>query len=205
VTARRLVIDPDRIDPRRLGEAVERLHRGEVVAYPTDTFYAIGCALEAREAIGQIYRLKRMEKSQRLSLICPDISTAAVYASISRDAFLLARRLLPGPFTLILPATREVPRTLMDKRRRQVGIRIPDHDVCRALVAALGRPLLTTSATPPDGEPCSHADDVVDGFPRGLELVIDAGPTSGEPSTVIEVDDQGYHVVRQGRGIVAPS
>src|SRR5690606_37143905 len=131
----------------------------------------------------RIYRAKRMEARQRMALICPDVSAAATYASLSREAFQLARRIFPGPYTLVLPATREVPRTLLDKRRRQVGIRIPAHPIAQALVSRLGRPLLTSSAVPPGtDEPCADADAVAAAFARDIDLLVDGGSTPGVPS-----------------------
>ena len=184
----------------KIARAVEVLHAGGVLAYPTDTVYALGCAIDSRRGAERIYRAKRMGQSQRLALICPDLAAASIYAHLSQDAFRLARRIFPGPYTLVVPASREVPRLLLDRRRRQVGLRIPDHPIPLALVKALGRPLLTSSAVPPDGEPLADADDVVEHFGRQVDLVIDGGPTPGEPSTVLEVFDDGVSVVRAGLG-----
>lgn len=201
--ATRVMIDPARIEPRKIAQAVDVLHDGGLIAYPTDTVYALGCALEARRAVERLYRAKRMDTRKRLALICPDVSTAATYASFSDEAYRLAKSIFPGPYTLVLPATREVPRTLMDKKRRQVGIRIPDHPVVTALVKALGRPLLTTSAVPPEGEgACRDADEVDEAFGRQIDLVIDGGETSGALSTVLALTDGAVEVVREGAGPV---
>jgi tRNA threonylcarbamoyl adenosine modification protein (Sua5/YciO/YrdC/YwlC family) len=188
----------------KIGRAVEALHRGGVAAYPTDTVYALGCAIDARKATERIYRAKRMSGDQRLAIICPDLSAASEYARFSNVAFRLARRIFPGPYTLIVPATSGVPRTLVDKKRKTVGIRVPAHPVTQALVQALGRPLLTTSAIPPgeDAEPCTYAEDVIDAFENDLDVMVDSGPTAGEPSTILEVVDDEIVVVRQGAGEV---
>lgn len=197
----RLVIHPHNPPAARpIASAVEVLHRGGVVAYPTDTLYALGCAIDAIKAAKSLYRLKDMEKSQRLALICPDLATAAIYAHFSQAAFRMAQRVFPGPFTMVLPASREVPRILMDKRRRTVGIRIVDHPVTSALVKGLGRPLLTTSAVSSAGEACIDADDVADEFEKGLDLLIDSGRTTGEVSTVLKIDGESIEIVRQGLG-----
>lgn len=196
-----LEIEPHEIPAaHKIARAVDVLHTGGVVAYPTDTVYALGCAIDSRRGAERIYRAKRMGQSQRLALICPDLAAASIYAHLSRDAFRLARRIFPGPYTLVVPASREVPRLLLDRRRRQVGIRIPDHPIPLALVKALGRPLLTSSAVPPDGEPLAHADEVIEHFGHHVDLVIDGGPTPGEPSTVLEVFDEGIEVIRAGLG-----
>lgn len=202
----RLDIEPHATpSARKIARAVEVLHGGGVAAYPTDTVYALGCAIESRRGAERIYRAKQMDDGKRLALICPDLSSASLYAHFSQTAFHLARRLFPGPYTLVVPASREVPRLLIDQRgkRRQVGIRIPDHPIAMALVNALGRPLLTTSAIPPGEErPLSDADEVEEHFGRHIDLVIHGGPTGGEPSTVIEVEGDEITLVRAGLGPV---
>ncbi len=197
----RLSIHPH--DPpakRPIAKAVEALHRGAIVAYPTDTLYALGCAIDCISSAKALYKLKDMPKSQRLALICPDLATAAIYAHFSQAAFRMAQQIYPGPFTMVLPASREVPKLLMDKRRRTVGIRIVDHPVTAALVKELGRPLLTTSAVTADGSPCVDADDVAETFESGVDLLIDSGRTPGEVSTVLQVDGEEIEVIRQGLG-----
>jgi len=201
----RLVIEPwGTPSARKIAKAVEVLHGGGVAAYPTDSVYALGCAIEARAAIEKIYRAKGMAKSQRLALICPDLSTASQYGQFSQLAFRVAQRVFPGPYTLVVPATREVPRTLTDAKRRTVGIRVTGHPIAQALVAGLGRPLLTTSAVPPDGgEPCRDADEVLEAFGKVVDVVLDSTPTEGMPSTVLEIDGEDVTVIREGAGPVA--
>lgn len=202
----RLDIEPHSTpSARKIARAVEVLHQGGVAAYPTDTVYALGCAIESRRGTERVYRAKRMDEHKRLALICPDLSSASMYAHFSQAAFRLARRVLPGPYTLVLPATREVPRLLIDhsRKRRQIGIRIPEHPIAQALVRALGRPLLTTSAIPPGQERAlDDPDDVELQFGHQVDLVIHGGPTSGEPSTVLEVEGDEITVLRAGRGPV---
>ncbi len=201
----RIEIEPhDPPDARRVAQVVEVLHRGGVVAYPTDTVYALGCALEAKRAAERIYRARKMAVQHRLAMLLPDLSAAAEYAHFSRLAYRLAKRLLPGPYTLILPATREVPRQLWEhKRRRVVGIRISAHPITRAIVEGLGRPLLTTSAIP-DGEEqaCEDADELIDAFGHHVNVVVNSGPLINEPSTIIEIVDDAIEVVRVGAGPV---
>lgn len=200
----RLVIDAWGTPPaRKIAKAVEILHGGGVAAYPTDSVYALGCAIEARDAIERIHRAKGMAKSQRLALICPDLSSAAQYGHLNQTAFRLAQRIFPGPYTLVVPATREVPRTLTDAKRRTVGIRITSHPIASAIVAALGRPLLTTSAIAPGSDlACRDADEIMDAFGQHLDVVIDAEATEETPSTVIEVDGDELILVRQGLGSI---
>jgi tRNA threonylcarbamoyl adenosine modification protein (Sua5/YciO/YrdC/YwlC family) len=198
----RLVIDRwGEPSPRKIAEAVEILHRGGVAAYPTDSIYALGCAIEARDAIERIYRAKGMHRSQRLALICPDLSTASEYAIFSQTAFRLAQRIFPGPYTLVVPATRAVPKTLTDHKRRTVGIRVTSHPIAQALARGLGRPLLTSSATVPvTHEPCRDADEILDVFEKHIDVVIDTEQTPAEPSTVIEVVGEEISLLRAGQG-----
>jgi tRNA threonylcarbamoyl adenosine modification protein (Sua5/YciO/YrdC/YwlC family) len=200
--AMRLVIDPWGTPPaRKIAQAIEILHGGGVAAYPTDSIYALGCAIESREGIERIYRAKGMKKNQRLALICPDLSTASRYGLFSSTAFRLAQRIFPGPYTLVVPATREVPRTLTDAKRRTVGIRITSHPIAQALAQGLGRPLLTSSAiSPATGEPCRDADEILEAFSHDLDVVIDTAQTAAEPSTVIEVDGDTITILREGQG-----
>lgn len=189
--------------PRKIRKIVEILHGGGIAAYPTDSVYALGCAIEARDAIERIHRAKGMHKAQRLALICPDLSTAATYGRFNQTAFRLAQRIFPGPYTLVVPATHEVPRTLTDAKRRTVGIRVTRHPIAQAIVAALGRPLLTTSAIPAGSDQaCRDADEILEHFGHHIDVVVDTEATDDAPSTVLEVDDDNVTVVRLGSGPV---
>lgn len=198
----RIAIEPWGEPPRRkIEQVIEILHRGGVAAYPTDSIYALGCAIESRDAIERIYRAKGMKGSQRLALICPDLSTASEFGMFSQTAFRLAQRIFPGPYTLVVPATKEVPRTLTDHKRRTVGIRITSHPIAQAIARGLGRPLLTSSATVPEThEPCRDAEEVLEAFEKHIDVVIDTAQTPAEPSTVIEVDGEQINLIRQGQG-----
>ena len=198
----RLAIDPwGEPNPRKIQQAIEALHAGGVAAYPTDSVYALGCAIESREAIEKIFRAKQMNKKQRLALICPDLSAASEFGLFSQTAFRLAQRIFPGPYTLVVPATRAVPRTLTDDKRRTVGIRVTSHPITQALAKALGRPLLTTSAIDPEThEVCRDADDVMNVFEKLVDVLIDAEQTPAEPSTVLEVVDEEIRLIRMGQG-----
>jgi tRNA threonylcarbamoyl adenosine modification protein (Sua5/YciO/YrdC/YwlC family) len=198
----RIPIDPwGEPPPRKIEQVVEILHRGGVAAYPTDSIYALGCAIESREAIERIYRAKDMHRNQRLALICPDLSTASEFGLFSQTAFRLAQRIFPGPYTLVVPATRQVPRTLTDHKRRTVGIRITSHPIAQALARGLGRPLLTSSAIAPGtAEPCRDAEEILEAFEKHIDVVVDTAQTPAEPSTVIEVDGEQISLIRQGQG-----
>ena len=192
-------------NPRKIQQAVDILHRGGIAAYPTDSIYALGCAPEAKDAIERIYRAKQMHKNQRLALICPDLRAASEFGLFSQTAFRLAQRIFPGPYTLVVPATRATPRTLTDAKRRTVGIRITSHPIAQALAVGLGRPLLTTSAIMPHASgvevpPCRDADEILEVFGNVVDVVIDAAQTPAEPSTVLEVDGETIRLIRQGQG-----
>lgn len=189
------------VNPRKIQQAIDILHRGGVAAYPTDSIYALGCAIESREGIEKIFRAKQMHKNQRLALICPDLSTASQFGQFSNTAFRLAQKIFPGPYTLVVPATHDVPRTLTHHKRRTVGIRITSHPIAQALAAGLGRPLLTSSAIAPGtDEPCRDAEEVLEAFGRFIDVVVDSEQTPAAPSTVIEVDQDTITVIREGQG-----
>lgn len=198
----RLVFDQlEDPNPRKIEQAVDILHRGGVAAYPTDSIYALGCAIESRDGIEKIFRAKQMHKNQRLALICPDLSTASQFGQFSDTAFRLAQRIFPGPYTLVVPATHEVPRTLMHHKRRTVGIRITSHPIAQAIAQGLGRPLLTSSAIAPGTEePCRDAEEVLEAFGKFLDCVVDSEQTPAAPSTVLEIDGDAITVIREGQG-----
>ncbi len=197
-----LVVNAEHPEPRKIAHAVAELERDAVAAYPTDTVYALGCALDARKSVERLYRLKQMDRKQPLALVCADLSDIARYAIVSDFAYRQMRRILPGPYTVVLEATREVPKILLDKRRT-VGIRVPTAPICEALVRALGRPLLTTSAVPPGAEAaCRDIDEAKEAWPNGIDLFIDGGLLPGEPSTVVSLVGDEIEVIREGLGPV---
>jgi tRNA threonylcarbamoyl adenosine modification protein (Sua5/YciO/YrdC/YwlC family) len=191
-----IAINPDYPEPRKVRRAVEALEAGAIIAYPTDTVYGLGCDLTNKKAIERLYQLKGLSRHQPLALICPDLADIARYAHVDNQAYRLLRRLLPGPYTFILEASREVPRMVQTKRR-SVGIRVPAHEVIRAIVRALGRPVLSTSAGPHDGEPYIDARDIAARY-AGAELVLDGGLGGTVGSTVVDLME-GV-VVREGAG-----
>ena len=196
----RLNVNPKHPEPRKIALATKELDDGGIALYPTDTVYALGCALESRRAIERIYRLKQMDARQPLALICADVREASKYGVITDFAYRQLRRLLPGPYTFVLPATREVPRVLLDKRRT-VGIRVPDSPICAALVAALGRPLLTSSAVAPGADdPVLDIDEGKEAWGDELDVLLDGGPTPGVASTVVSLLDDHIEILRPGLG-----
>lgn len=195
----RLPINPNHPEPRKIARAVDVMRRGGVIAYPTDTVYGLGCDIFDKKAVEAIYRMKRMQKDQLLSFVCPSISEVARYAIIEDWAHRILRSLLPGPYTFILRPTREVPKVLRMKRKT-VGIRIPDHPVALALVEALGHPVASSSASL-DGEQFVDPADIEDRMPQ-VELVLDAEGVGLVPSTVVDLSGDQPEVVRMGAGPV---
>jgi tRNA threonylcarbamoyl adenosine modification protein (Sua5/YciO/YrdC/YwlC family) len=178
---------------------VEVLERGGVIAYPTDTYYGLGCDLLSKKAIERLYQLKGRDKKKPLSILCPDLSDVAKYAHVSNFAYRTMKGLTPGAFTFILEATRLVPEVMMSKQK-QVGIRVPDAPLARALAAGLVRPLITTSASGDEGEPLIDSRDIKEKLGHGLDLILDGGVTLIEPSTVVSLIGDSIEVLRQGKG-----
>jgi tRNA threonylcarbamoyl adenosine modification protein (Sua5/YciO/YrdC/YwlC family) len=186
-------------EPRKIAQAVTVLERGSVIAYPTDSVYGLGCDLLSKRGIEQLYRMKDMRADQLLSFVCADLSGISRYAIVGDAAYRVMRRLLPGPYTFILAATRDVPRTLRMKRKT-VGVRIPSHPVTLALTRTLGRPLVSTSASVGD-EFFIDPREIEERWPE-LELVLDAEDVGLTPSTVIDLSGDEPVLVRQGAGPV---
>jgi len=195
-----LAIDPNHPQPRHIERAVACLEAGGVIAYPTDTYYAIGCDLMNKKAVEKLYRLKNRPTGKPLSFLCADLSDISRYAKVSNTAYKLMKRLVPGAYTFILPATKLTPEIAMTKQKT-VGIRVPDAAIPLALVERLGHPLLTTSATYGD-ETLLDPRDIKSLLGHGLELIIDGGYQLNEPSTVVSLLDDEIEILREGKGPV---
>ena len=193
----RLVIHPKHPQPRKIQQVADALDHGGLVAYPTDSVYGLGCDLLNKKGLEKLYRMKSMPRTQLLSFICSDLSNIAQYAEVNDMAYRVMKRLVPGPYTFILPATKAIPRTLR-MNRKTVGIRVPDSPVALALVAALGRPIVSTSASV-DGEFLTDPSDIEAAFP-GLEIIIDSDTYGVQPSTVIDLSTSVPTVIREGAG-----
>jgi len=194
-------IDPVHPQPRHVQRAAAILEAGGLVAYPTDTYYAIGCDLFQKKAMERLAVLKRRDDRKPFAFLCADLGEVARYGIVSNENYRLMRRILPGPYTVILEATRLVPRTALT-RQRQVGVRVPDAPVAIALVRALGRPLATTSAALPGEEPLIDAADIQEHLGRGIDLILDGGVTLNQPSTVLDLTGPSPLVLREGKGRV---
>jgi tRNA threonylcarbamoyl adenosine modification protein (Sua5/YciO/YrdC/YwlC family) len=191
-------VNPEHPEPRKIRRAVEALEAGEVIAYPTDTVYGLGCDLFNKRAVERLYQIKRMEKSHPLAFICPDLGNIARYAIVENTHYRVLRRMLPGPYCFILEATREVPK-LVQSKRKTVGIRIPAHEVIRAITRELGRPVISTTAQHTGEEPHVDPHEIDDAF-RGLGMVLDGGAGGVLPTTVIDLTQTPAVIVREGAG-----
>jgi tRNA threonylcarbamoyl adenosine modification protein (Sua5/YciO/YrdC/YwlC family) len=186
-------------EPRKVRRAVEALEAGEIIGYPTDTVYALGCDLLSKKAIDRLYAVKHMAEDHQLAFICPDLSDLSRYAVVDNHAYRLLRRVLPGPYTFILKATREVPKMLHLSDKRTVGIRVPAAPIIVDVVRALGRPVVSTSANLPGQPPLVDARDLTPTF-KGIELVLDGGLGGTEPTTVVDLSQGRIDVLREGAG-----
>jgi tRNA threonylcarbamoyl adenosine modification protein (Sua5/YciO/YrdC/YwlC family) len=193
-----LEVNPQHPEPRKIQRAASALEQGEVIVYPTDTVYGIGCGLGHKRAVDRIYHLTGKDESHMLTLVCADLSGISRYAVVENVYYRLLKRLLPGPYTFVLPATREVPRMLLNKQKT-VGIRVPKHAVAKALVEALGTPIISTSASYRGEEPLNDPSEIVARF-KGIELVLDAGYCGVVSSTVVDLTGPEPVVVREGAG-----
>lgn len=189
--------------PRKIDQVVTIMSNGGLVAYPTDTVYGIGCDIFNREAVAKLHRLVREikgeDKHAPLSFICRDLSNIAEYAFISDHAYRTMRRVLPGPYTFILEATKLVPKVMLT-RRKTVGIRVPDAPITSALVDRLGNPIATTSAALQDGELIPDPWTLEDVYGHYVDAVIDGGYLFPEPSTVVDFTEEVPVVIREGKG-----
>jgi tRNA threonylcarbamoyl adenosine modification protein (Sua5/YciO/YrdC/YwlC family) len=194
-------INPDHPEPRKILRAVEALQAGDIVAYPTDTVYALACDLFNRKAIERLYQRKAIDKTQKLTFVCSDLAEVSRYAMMHDHVYRILKQHLPGPYTFILDATREVPK-IVQSNRRAVGVRIPNHAVAQALTRALGGPILSTTAAPHGQDPSPDPQEIDQQFP-GLALVLDAGPSGLEPTSVIDLTGPVPQIVRRGLGDVS--
>ncbi|MEQ1803795.1 MAG: L-threonylcarbamoyladenylate synthase [Burkholderiaceae bacterium] len=194
-------LHPDNPQPRLIRQAAQILHDGGIAAIPTDSSYALVCHLDDKAAAENLRRIRGMDGKHHLTLLCRDLSELATYARVDNRQFRLLKLGTPGPFTFILEATKEVPRRVSHPSRRTIGLRVPDHHVTQALLAALGQPLLaTTLIAQGESEPMNDAALIRERFQKVIQAVLDAGPCSMQPTTVVDLSGGASLVVRQGRG-----
>jgi tRNA threonylcarbamoyl adenosine modification protein (Sua5/YciO/YrdC/YwlC family) len=195
-----LEINPHHPEPRKIQQAVEALEAGEVIAYPTDTVYGLGCDLFNKRAVEKLYRIKGMDKGQKLAFVCKDLSDVSQYAVMHDRVYRVMKEFLPGPYCFILESTREVPK-IVHWPRKTVGIRVPDHPVALALCAALGRPIISSTACRHGDTPHLDPADIDREF-KGLKLVLDAGAGGTVPTSIIDLTSDTPKIIRAGAGEV---
>jgi tRNA threonylcarbamoyl adenosine modification protein (Sua5/YciO/YrdC/YwlC family) len=194
-------VHPDNPQARLIKQAAQIIHAGGIVAMPTDSCYALVCHLDDKGAVERMRQIRAIDERHHLTLLCRDLSEIAVYARIDNRQFRLLKGATPGAYTFILEATREVPRRLSHPSRKTIGLRVPQHAIVRALLEELGQPLLgTTLIMPGDEHALTDADNVRERLKKQVQLVIDGGACSLEPSTVIDLTGDAVQLVRLGRG-----
>jgi tRNA threonylcarbamoyl adenosine modification protein (Sua5/YciO/YrdC/YwlC family) len=193
----------DRNPQERLIRMVaESLKKGDIIAYPTDTYYGIGCDIMNKKAIEKIYLLKQRNKNKPFSFICSGLKNISNYAKVSNYAYKTMKRLLPGPYTFILEGSKLVPKIMLTKRKT-AGIRVPANKICVNIVKELGNPIISTTATIPDGNFSYDPSLIHDYFRKRIEIVIDGGIVPGRPSSVISLISDIPEVIREGVGDVS--
>jgi tRNA threonylcarbamoyl adenosine modification protein (Sua5/YciO/YrdC/YwlC family) len=195
----RIEIHPTHPQARRVHQVVEVLRRGGVIVYPTGTVYGLGCDIHQKRAVERIYQIRRLKTDHPLSFMCADLSKIARYAYVDDSAYRIMKRLVPGPYTFVLRATREVPKLLV-RKQKTVGIRVPNDVVAQALLQELGSPIVSTSAMI-DGQVLNDPDELHARFPQ-VDAFVDAGWGGIEPSTIVDLTGSEPVVLREGAGPV---
>jgi tRNA threonylcarbamoyl adenosine modification protein (Sua5/YciO/YrdC/YwlC family) len=194
-------IHPENPQMRLIKQAVDIIHNGGVIAYPTDSSYALGCHLGDKQAVKRLRRIRQIDEKHNLTLVCRDLSEISKYAKIDNSSYRMLKQLTPGPYTFILNATSEVPRMLMHPKKRRIGLRIMDHPIVNALLDELGQPIMSCTLIMPGNDfPETDADDIRDKLERQVDLIIDGGHCGVEPTTVIVMTEGAPILGREGKG-----
>lgn len=197
-------IHPDNPQQRLLKQAAQIIHAGGIVALPTDSCYALVCHLDDKGAVERLRRIRGIDEKHHLTLLCRDLSEIGVYARVDNRQFRLLKNATPGPYTFILEATREVPRRLSHPSRKTIGLRVPDNRIVQCLLEELGQPLLgSTLIMPGEQDSLNDPDEIRERLEKHVELIVDGGACSFEPTTVIDLSGDDAVLVRQGRGDAA--
>lgn len=201
----RFTLHPVTPQLRLLGQAVELLRAGAVIAYPTDSCYALGCHIGDKVALERIRRIREADRHHHFTLVCRDLTQIARFAKVDTRQFRLLKACTPGPYTFLLEATRETPKRLQHEKRRTIGLRVPDHPVAQALLEGLGEPIMSSTLILPGDElPLNDADEIVVRLAGRIDAVLDGGSCGIIPTTVVDLAAEPAAIVRQGRGSLAP-
>lgn len=196
-------LHPDTPQSRQVEKIRDALRGGAVMLYPTDTVYAIGCDLNAKSAVERVRQIKQLSSDKPLTFLCSSLSNISEYAQVSDSAYRLIKRLIPGPYTFLLPATKAVPRLVMNPKRKTTGIRVPEHVICQALLQSLGNPIISTSATTAAQAEMRMAQfELFDELDKLVDIIIDDDrtPVGYQVSTILDLTEAEPQVVRQGLG-----
>ncbi|MFR9795645.1 L-threonylcarbamoyladenylate synthase [Streptomyces sp. MS06] len=197
-------VHPDNPQPRTISQVARSIREGALVAYPTDSCYALGCGLGSRDGVERIRTIRRLDDRHHFTLVCEDFAQLGRFARMDNDVFRAIKAATPGSYTFILPATKEVPRMLQHPKKKTVGVRIPDHVVTRALIEELGEPLLSsTLLLPGEEEPMTQGWEIKDRLDHVLDAVVDSGDCGTEPTTVVDFSGGSAEIVRRGAGDTA--
>lgn len=196
-----LKINPDNPQQRLLAQVADRLKNGGVIIYPTDTYYGIGCDIKNKRAIEKVTQIKNRSKNTPFSFICSDLTHISEYAKVSNISYRILKRLLPGPYTFILEGSKEVPKMMLSKRKT-AGIRVPNNQIATDIVKILGNPIISTTATDNNENPCFSITEIQDIYENQVDIIIDGGQVPNGPSSVISLISDTPEIIREGMGSV---
>lgn len=202
--AKLIEIHPTDPQPRLVETVVQVIQEGGLIAYPTDSSYAFGCHIGDKRALDRIRRIRRTDQKHNFTLVCSDLSEISLYARVDNWAYRLLKSMTPGPYTFILQATREVPKRMQNPKRRTIGLRVPDHALVHAMLESLGEPIMSSTLTlPGDDMPLTDPAEIEERIGHEVDVIVDAGPTGIEPTTVLDLSHGAVEILRQGRGDVS--
>jgi tRNA threonylcarbamoyl adenosine modification protein (Sua5/YciO/YrdC/YwlC family) len=198
-------VHPENPQHRLIKNAVDIIHRGGVVIYPTDSGYALGCHLGDKRALERVCQIRQVDAKHNFTLLCRDLSEIAAYAQVNNESFRLLKANTPGAYTFIFKASKEVPKRLQNAKKKTIGIRVPDNAIAQALLEELSEPLMSASLILPDEEmPLFDPYDIRERLEKQVDAIIDGGPSPQQPTTVIDLSAEIAEIVREGSGDPSP-
>lgn len=201
MTAEIVYIHPENPQRRLLRQVADKIRAGAIVVYPTDSAYALGCRLGDKAAVDRIRQIRKLDKHHNFTLVCRDLSELGTYAKVDNQLFRLLKANTPGPYTLILPATSEVPRRLVHPKRKTIGLRVPDNVIVQDLLGELNEPLMSVTVIPPgENDPLTDPEDIKDWLRLQIDVFVDGGYSGFEPTTVIDLSGDNPALLRAGMG-----